>query len=399
MSLLQVDDALARILRRAKPLASETSTLVNSHGRVLARKIVAVRDQPPFDASAMDGYALRYEDLAASPRFTVVGTSAAGHAYKGKLRARQAIRILTGAPLPKAADTIVIQENTVRDGNTLVVSAVTPKGKNIRPRGLDFKRGDLLIPAGTRLNSRDIGLAAAGNTPKVSVHRRPRITLFTTGDELVLPGQKPRPDQIVSSNSHALEAMFRHWGANVNNFGIVRDRLKETEKAINKGLESDILITTGGASVGDHDFVRQAFKNCGIKIGFWRIALRPGKPLMFGTKRNCRVLGLPGNPVSALVCARVFIKPLINILLGLPAQDEHALARLASPLPENDSRQDYIRATLSRSSDGTWIAQPYTLQDSSMQRTLRESGCLIIRKPHAPEALAGETVKILVLDF
>ncbi len=400
MALMPVEDALARILRGVKPLPAETIALKLSFGRVLSRPINATRDQPPFSASAMDGYAVRQADIEQAPAtLKITGTSAAGHAYQGTVKSGEAIRILTGAPLPKGADTIVIQENTTRDGANLRINEATRKGKNIRPQGLDFKRGAELIAKATRMNARDIGLAAAGNTKTVSVHKRPHVVLFTTGDELVLPGAKPRADQIVSSNSYAIEAMSRAWGANVTNLGIVKDTLKATETAIRKGLGVDILITTGGASVGDHDFVQEALKNCGVKIGFWKIALRPGKPLMFGTKGKTRVIGLPGNPVSALVCSRIFIKPLIESMQGIEQNNEFSTAKLVEALPENDNRKDYVRATMTIAKDGTRTVTPYSTQDSSMQRTLRNSACLIVREPFAPAARTGDDVNILILDF
>jgi molybdopterin molybdotransferase len=397
MALLPVEDALSRILTKVSPLYSERVDLLAAHGRVLAKPVRATRHQPPFDASAMDGYALRQSDIAAP--LHLAGTSAAGHAYRRAVKPGEAIRILTGAPLPKGADTIVIQENTRVTGTSVEVLEPTPAGKNIRRMGLDFRKGAELIAAGTVLNSRDIGLAAAGNASIVSVRIKPRVVLFTTGDELVLPGQVPRADQIVSSNSFALQSMFKSWGAEVINLGIVADTLAATKRAIAKGIGADILVTTGGASVGDTDFVQEALKASGIKIDFWKIALRPGKPLMFGRKGKTRVIGLPGNPVSALVCSRIFIKPLIDAMLGLPLTTAPMLAKLGSALPQNDNRQDYIRATLAIAEDGSRTATPFTLQDSSMQRTLRNSQCLIIRAPYAPAADAGETTAILLLDF
>jgi molybdopterin molybdotransferase len=397
MALLPVDKALRLILSGVKPLAAEKINIRKAHGRILAAPVKATRDQPPFDASAMDGYALRQEDMAGELK--VIGTSAAGHSYKGTVKPGTAVRILTGAPMPKGADTIVIQENVTRDGDRLRITQATAAGKNIRRRGLDFKKGATLLPTGIRLNARDIGLAAAGNADLLRIRKKPRVVVLTTGDELVLPGQRPRADQIVSSNSLALEAMFRAWDADVINLGIVPDRLKATEAAIRKGLDADVLVTTGGASVGDHDFVQQALKNVGVKIAFWKIALRPGKPLMFGAKGGTRVLGLPGNPVSALVCARIFIRPLLRALQGLPTEDAPQLARLDVDLPENDNRQDYLRSVLTTHPDGSRSVAPAGLQDSSMQRVLRESQALIIRPPHAPDAPRGAQVPVLLLDF
>jgi molybdopterin molybdotransferase len=397
MALMPVDEALLQILATAKLMPVETLALEKCYGRILAADIIAKRDQPPFPSSAMDGYALRYDDQ--SQPLKLIGVSAAGHGFRGRVKDGQTVRILTGAPMPKGADTIVIQENTKLNADLLSVVEIAVLGKNIRPQGLDFKKGDVLVPAGTMLNARDIGLAAAGNTSMLRVRRKPRLVLFTTGDELVLPGQQPRADQIVSSNSHALAAMAVAWGAEVINLGIVRDTIKATLAAIKRAGSADILITTGGASVGDHDYVQEALKQSGIKIGFWKIALRPGKPLMFGTKGRLRVLGLPGNPVSALVCARIFLKPLIEAMQGVAARPAPQFASLGVGLPANDSRQDYIRAVLTENDDGRRIATAFGKQDSSMQRTLRNADCLIIRPPGAPEAPAGTVVSVILLDF
>ena len=397
MALMPVDEALARVLGAGKILGAELVKLDEVIGRVLAKDLKAKRDQPPFQSSAMDGYAVRHEDL--NDPLMIVGVSAAGHGFKDIVKKGQAVRILTGAPLPKGADTIVIQENVSLNGKHLVVHEAPALGRNIRPRGLDFKKNAVLISAGTRVTARDIGLMAAANAAVVSVRKRPRIVLFTTGDELVLPGDHPRADQIFSSNSQALAAMLKFWGAEVINLGIVRDDMRATIAAINKAADADILVTTGGASVGDHDYVQEALKRAGIKIGFWKIALRPGKPLMFGTKGELSVLGLPGNPVSALVCARIFLKPLIGKMLGLNGHDEPVMARVAEALPANDERQDYLRATLRHEEDGVRVVSVFSKQDSSMQRNLRDADCLILRPPGAPEVAKGALVPIILIDF
>jgi molybdopterin molybdotransferase len=397
MALMPVEEARARILSNAKPLAPENVPLAQALGRVLAKPLTAKRDQPPFNSSAMDGYALRSEDNATE--LAVIGTSAAGHAFKGKLKSGEAIRIFTGAPVPESADAVVIQENTTANGKVVTILQSARAGQNIRPQGLDFRKGETLLPAAIRLNARDIGLAAAMNCDNISVRKKPVVAVIATGDELVLPGKKPRPDQIVSSNSNALAAMAESFGAKVINGGIVRDDLKATERAILKMAKADIIVTTGGASVGDHDFIQQALKNIGVKIDFWKIALRPGKPFMYGCKGRQQVLGLPGNPVSALVCARLFLKPLLDCLQGLPVEEPAAMARLGTAMPANDGRQDYVRARLEIAPDGSRTAAPYGKQDSSMQRTFREAHCLVIRPPKAPAADIGDLVPILDLDF
>ena len=397
MALMPVDEALARVLGAGKKLGAEFIKLDDVIGRVLAKDLEAKRDQPPFQSSAMDGYSARHEDLGGPLK--LVGIAAAGHRFKGTVKRGQAVRILTGAPLPKGADTIVIQENVSLSGKELVVHESPALGRNIRPRGLDFKKNAVLISAGTRVTARDIGLMAAANAAVVSVRKRPRVVLFTTGDELVLPGDRPRTDQIFSSNSHALAAMLNAWGAEVMNLGIVRDDMKATIAAIKKAANADILVTTGGASVGDHDYVQEALRRAGVKIGFWKIALRPGKPLMFGTKGKLSVLGLPGNPVSALVCARIFLKPLIGKMLGVDGADVPVMARVAGALPANDERQDYLRATLRYEEDGARVVHVFSKQDSSMQRNLRDADCLIVRPPNAPEVPHDALVPVILLDF
>jgi len=400
MALIPVDEARARILKGVKPLGVEAVPLEKALGRVLAKPLRAVRHQPPFDASAMDGYAVIAADAAAAPAtLAMIGLSAAGHAFRGKLSRGQCVRIFTGAPMPKGADAVVIQENTEAEGKSIRILQPARPDQNVRHAGLDFRKGDALLPAGLTLGARDIGLAAAANAPELPVRRRPVVALIATGDELVLPGGKPRADQIVSSNSHALAAMAEHLGATVMNFGIVPDNLRATERAIAKAAKADILVTTGGASVGDHDYVQEALKNSGVAIDFWKIAMRPGKPFMYGRRKGQHVLGLPGNPVSSLVCARLFLKPLIDALLGLPAGDDLVEARLGAPMKENDGRQDYVRALLVETADGCRTVTPFAKQDSSMQRTFREAQALIVRPPHAPAASQTDVVKILRLDF
>ena len=361
MALMPVEEARARILAHAKPLAPENVSLARALGRALAKPLKARRDQPPFDASAMDGYAVRSADGATE--LTVIGTSAAGHAFSGKLKPGEAVRIFTGAPVPTTADAVVIQENTSANGKSVTILQAAGAGQNIRPRGLDFRKGETLLPAAIRLNARDIGLAAAMNYHILSVRKKPIVAVIATGDELILPGAKPRPDQIVSSNSNALAALAESFGATVINGGIVRDDLKATERAILKMAKADVIVTTGGASVGDHDFVQEALKNAGVKIDFWKIAMRPGKPFMYGRKGRQQVLGLPGNPVSALVCARLFLKPLLDCLQGLPVGKETTRARLGIAMPANDSRQDHVRATLEIATDGSRTATPYGKQE------------------------------------
>jgi molybdopterin molybdotransferase len=402
MALLPVDEAKDRILKGVTALPRETVALHHCAGRVLAADVKAKRDQPPFPASAMDGYAVRFADVEAAPaRLKIIGVAPAGHGFKGAVKPGEAVRIFTGAPVPKGADTVVIQENTEAEGGHVSVNVPAQRlAQNVRRQGLDFARGHSLLRKGTLLGAREIALAAAMNWPDLPVIRRPKVAIFTTGDELVAPGTVPKPDQIVSSNSFALSAFVRRYGGEAIDLGIIPDKINAISRAIRKAGTADVLLTTGGASVGDHDLVQAALKAEGIKLDFWKIALRPGKPLMFARSGRRRILGLPGNPVSALVCARIFLKPLIFALLGLPPADDIVRARLGSPLPANDLRQDYLRALVSRSAaDGTYTATPFTVQDSSMQRALSEAGGLIVRAPHAPEAQKGDFVDLMLLDF
>ena len=306
------------------------------------------------------------------------------------------VRILTGAPVPRGADTVVIQENVRTEGTVILVQEPTAKGRNIRAQGLDFLKSDVLVSKGTRLGARDIGLAASGNNPLIRVRMKPRVAVLTTGDELAMPGAALRKDQITSSNSHALCAFALACGAEVTDLGIIKDDLKAIKAAIQRAARCDILVTTGGASVGDHDFVQEALKGAGVKIDFWKIAMRPGKPFMFGTKGKLCVLGLPGNPVAALVCAQLFLKPLIETMQGIAPSAPHVMARLGADLGVNDQRQDYLRATLVIAADGARVAVAAGRQDSSMQRVMRNATCLIVRPPHAPAAKAGEMVEILL---
>jgi molybdopterin molybdotransferase len=348
--LLSVADALERVLAHAVPLPAEEAPLAEADGRVLACPLKALRTQPPADVSAMDGYAVRSADVASAPvRLKVIGEVAAGRPFARAVGPGEAARIFTGGVLPDGTDTIVIQEHAKREGEDVEVAKTSAKGRHIRVQGLDFKAGDVLLTAGHRLTPRDLALAAAMNHPLIPVHRRPKIALFATGDELVPPGVQPEPGQIVSSNMFALSALGRAEGAEVIDLGIVGDRLDATVAAVRRAreLDADILVTSGGASVGDYDLVQAAFAAEGMALSFWKLALRPGRPLMHGRLGAMQVLGVPGNPVSAYVCSFLFLVPLIRRLTGridLTAPLESAL--LGCDLPENDERADYLRATL-----------------------------------------------------
>lgn len=400
MALMSVAEALRRVLANAQPLPAEAASLLDAHGRILSNNVAALRTQPPADVSAMDGYAVRSVDVANTPaRLKLIGEIAAGHAFNGNVGAGEAARIFTGGVVPPGADTIIIQENTRREGDAVIVTTPAPPNKHVRASGLDFKQGDILLQRGRQLTARDLMLAAAMNHPALPVHRRPKVAVLATGDELVAPGSMHGPAQIVYSNGFALMAMARNEGAEVVDFGIVPDRLEETIAAVRRAriVGADILVTTGGASVGDYDLVQSAFAAEGITLSFWRVALRPGRPLMHGRLGDMQVLGLPGNPVSAYVCAVLFLVPLIRRLIGradisFPLES----AILGQDLPANDERADYMRAALRARYEGEAVF-PSPLQDSSMMAPLAKADCLLVREPFAPAAKAGEQCAIIRL--
>jgi molybdopterin molybdotransferase len=401
MTLMPVAEALARVLADATPLASEPAPLKEAHGRVLVADLSALRTQPPANVSAMDGYAVRATDVAQIPaRLKVVGEVAAGHQFEGTVGAGEAARIFTGGMLPPGADTIVIQENTRREGDSVVVATKAAKGRHVRAAGLDFGSGAVLLRKGRRLSERDLALAAAMNHPNVPVHRRPRLAVLATGDELVMPGTTPGIGEIVYSNGYATMALAQREGCDIIDLGIVPDRLAETAAAVRRAhdLAVDILVTSGGASVGDYDLVQKALASEGLVLSFWKVALRPGRPMMHGRLGAMHVLGLPGNPVSAYVCALLFLVPLIRRLCGrADIERTTELAVLGCDLPVNDERADYLRATLAIGPDRVPVATPAPAQDSSMLTPLAAADCLLIRVPHAPAAKAGETCTIMRL--
>lgn len=399
MALLPVADALASILKGVAPVGAETVPIDQAEGRVLAEDLAALRTQPPQDVSAMDGYAVRAGDVASAPTtLTLIGEVAAGRPFAGAVGPGETARIFTGGVLPEGADTVVIQENTSREGDTVVIEKTAPRGRNVRVAGLDFNRGDVLLRKGRRLTGRDVALAAAMNHATLPVYRRPKIAIVATGDELVPPGTEPAPGQIVYSNVFALAAVARREGAEALDLGTLPDRLDETIAGVRRArdLGAHVLVTAGGASVGDYDLVQPALAAEGLSLSFWKVAVRPGKPLLSGRLGAMRVLGLPGNPVSAYVCSVLFLIPLIRALSG---RDDTAhvteSATLGRDLPANDERADYMRATLARGGDGTLVATPVPVQDSSMLRPLADADCLVVREPFAPAALAGSPCRIV----
>jgi molybdopterin molybdotransferase len=396
--VISVEEAQARLLATVDKLPPEQISLADGIGRVLAEDVAARRTQPPFAVSAMDGYAVRAADLAAVPAILrIVAEVPAGAGFGGHVGTGEAVRIFTGAPLPAGADTIVIQEDTERLDDCVRILEAAPCGRYVRREGLDFAEGEALLPAGRRLTARDVGLLAAMNRPWLFVCRRPRVAILSTGDEIVMPGDPIGPHQIVSSNSLALAAFVTACGGIPVSVGNAPDDPAALRRiaAATKGV--DLLVTTGGASVGDHDLVRVALSTDGLALDFWQIAMRPGKPLMVGKYRGTPMLGLPGNPVSTLVCALLFLKPALDRLSGLLREAEPMpTARLGAALGANDRRQDYLRARLARAADGTFEAFPFEVQDSSMMRILARADCLVMRPPHAPAAAVGTFVPIVI---
>jgi molybdopterin molybdotransferase len=393
MALISVEEAARRILGGAARLEAEMAALPDAAWRALAAPLSALRTQPPFPSSAMDGYALRAEREVSS--FSLIGEAAAGRGFTGSVAAGEAVRIFTGAPVPEGADCVVMQENveTLPDGRIrLTIDA--ERGRHVRPRGLDFTEGQTVLPAGRALDPAALSLAAACGHARVPVVRRPHVAIIATGDELVPPGAPIGADQIVASNGYGTAALAQRRGARVTDLGIIPDQEKLIEAAILRARDAgaDIIVTLGGASVGDHDLIRPVLAGLGVSLDFWQIAMRPGKPLMHGKFGAAHILGLPGNPVSSLVCGQLFLAPLIAALAGLPFQHTIAAARLAVPMRANDHRQDYVRASVENG-----IATPFAMQDSSMLTTLASANCLIIRPPNAAALDAGAEVDVLML--
>ena len=401
MALMSVADALAAILDGAAPLPEEMVALDAAYHRVLARDVAAKRTQPPQAMSAMDGYAVRASDAAqVNARLKVIGEVAAGRPFDRALGAGETARIFTGGVIPDGADAVVIQEDTMVDGNIITITEAASPGRHVRPAGVDFREGDVLLKAGSRLSDRDLSLAASMNFSELPIRRRPKVALLATGDELVMPGSSPGPGQIVYSNGYSLRALARAEGAETIDLGVAADTLEATTAGIRRARDAraDILVTTGGASVGDHDLVKASLEAEGVKMAFWKIAMRPGKPMMHGRLGAMRVIGVPGNPVSSYVCTMLFVVPLIRALSGQSSIHQlRERALLGRDIGANDVREDYLRARLEERDDGTLIATPVNHQDSSLLANLAVSRALVIRAPFAPAAKAGEPCEILRL--
>lgn len=403
MALLPVDDALDQILLNASPLGEEWVALDQASRRILSQDLVAKRTHPPFNASAMDGYAVKFEDACKkAAQLKLVGESAAGRGFDGIFGSGECVRIFTGAPVPDSADTILIQENVNRLGHDLIeVIEPAQPGRHIRLMGCDFHEGEILLKRGRTLDFAALTLAASMNYATLPVFQRPRVAVLATGDELVTPGSDLQPDQIIASNSYGIMALAREHGAEIIDLGIAKDRLDDIETAIDIAISqrADILVTIGGASVGDHDLVQQALKDRDMDLSFWKIAMRPGKPLMFGSIGSMRVLGLPGNPASSLVTSILFLSPLIRALAGGESTTSIMAAKTTLALKTNDKRQEYMRATANYADDGTIHVTPFSSQDSSLMHIFAQANALIIREPFAPELPSGGHCKIIYWGF
>jgi molybdopterin molybdotransferase len=397
--MISVEEARARILAALRPIPAETVALADAWNRVVAEPVIARLTQPPADLSAMDGYALRSEDGALGARLHLIGAAPAGHPFVGSVGSGQIVRLFTGSVVPDGADAILLQEDASRDGDIVQVNEAVTAGRHIRRAGQDFSRGETVVPSGRRMTARDVGLAAAANNPWIIVHRRPRIGILATGDEIAMPGDPIPNGGIVSSNSHALAALVRANGGEPTILPIARDTTTAIAAVADAVGGLDMLVTTGGASVGDHDLVVSGLKTRGLTLDFWQIAMRPGKPLLYGRLGAVPVLGLPGNPVSAMVCALLFLGPALARLSGLPAAAPPvSTAILAAPVKANDHRADHLRATVRLAEDGRVMATPFPVQDSAMLRRLALADALILRAPHAPALPEGAEVPVIRLD-
>ena len=396
--MIALEEARGRILSALEPTAAETVALAEAWNRVLARPVVARLTQPPADVSAMDGYAVRAAHALEGARLAVIGAAPAGHPFAGQVGPGQAVRIFTGGFVPLGADGILLQEDAEESGGKVRVAETVKPNRWIRRRGLDFAEGEELLPAGRRLSARDVGLAAASNHPWVTVRRKPRVGILATGDEIALPGEPIPSGGIVSSNAHALAAVVRGTGGDPIVLPIAPDDSDAIAAAAAAARSCDLLVTTGGASVGEHDLVQKALGPEGFALDFWKIAMRPGKPLIWGRLGRTPVLGLPGNPVSALVCAVQFLVPAIAVLSGLPAAPPQTmLVRAGADLPENDKRFDHLRSSLGTDRDGRPVATPFPMQDSSMLKTLARAEALILRPPYGPPVAEGAEVEAIPL--
>ncbi len=388
--MISVSDARSALLQLTQKMEVERVPLAQAAGRVLAQEVSARRDQPPFSASAMDGYAVKAAEVELHAMFQVIGEAAAGHRFVGTLQAGQAVRIFTGAPVPQGADFVVIQEDVGRKKDLITILNQPGTSTNIRPLGGDFRQGQALT-APRVLRPADVALLASMNIPEVPVRRRPAVALISTGDELVMPGDTPGPDQIIASNTFGLKAMLDECGADTRILPIAKDKISSLRMAFSLAATADLVVTIGGASVGDHDLVAQVAADLGMERSFYKVAMRPGKPLMAGRLGDIPMVGLPGNPVSAMVCGHIFLLPMIRNMLGLNAETKQiATARLTHALVANGPREHYMRADVIEDEISV-----FDNQDSSLLTVLSSANALLVRPPNDPARQAGETLGYL----
>jgi molybdopterin molybdotransferase len=398
-AMITVDEARIRILAQLHPMPAEIIALANTWNRVAAEPVIARLTQPPSDVSAMDGYALRAADGGLHASLRVIGAAPAGHPFDGKVGPGETVRLFTGSVVPSGADAILLQEDAERSGDSVVVNETVVAGRHIRRAGQDFSKGDTVLSSGRKITARDVGLAAAANHPWLSVHRRPRVAILATGDEIAMPGEPIPSGGIVSSNSHALAALVRAVGGEPTVLPVAKDTTEAIAAVADQAGGFDLLVTTGGASVGDHDLVISGLQTRGLVVDFWQIAMRPGKPLLFGRMGAVPVLGLPGNPVSAIVCSALFLLPALALMQGLPAGPPPTVsALLGTAVRENDRRADHLRATVSMDDEGRAVVTPFPVQDSAMLRRLALADALILRAPFAPALPVGAEVSVIRLD-
>jgi molybdopterin molybdotransferase len=398
MGMISVDEAIGAIRKTLEPLPAEEVALERAHRRVLAAPIAARMSQPPFNASAMDGYAVHLADVReAGATLDVIGVSSAGEGLHEPLPPASAVRIFTGAPLPEGADHVLIQEEAETAGGKVVVKAPQPRSANVRALGVDFAEGAVVAAEGVRLGGAALALIAAGNVASVKVTRRPRVAVIANGDELVPPGGTPRRDQIICSIPYGLSPMIEAWGAEASFIGTAADEEESIRRLAQEARDFDLIVPIGGASVGDRDYMRPVFADLGFEPIFDKVSVKPGKPAWFSVRRRTAVIGLPGNPASALVMARLFLKPAIERLLGLPADNDEFLARTAVDIKENGPRETYLRARIVEGRDGVRVVTPFENQDSSLLSVMAQSNVLIRREAGASAVAAGDLVACLVL--
>lgn len=396
MKLLPVEEALSRILVGVEPVAAEEIALAHAGRRILAAPLRARRTQPAFAGSAMDGYAFRSADAKAGVRLRLAGESVAGRRYSAPLANGEAVRIFTGAPLPEGADTVLPQEQAIVEDGVLKLTEPVERGRYVRDAGIDFAEGEIVLEEGRQLGPRELALAASANHASISVRCRPRVAVLSIGDELVLPGGEPGPDDTIAVNAIAIAELARIAGAETIDLGVIVDEAERVTDAVSAAsLQADVLVTIGGASVGDRDVTKAGLAQAGMTLDFWRIAMRPGKPLVFGKAGGMAVLGLPGNPVSSFVCGLIFLRPLIGALLGKPRRDDREPAILGADLPANGERESYLRATLTWPDDGLPVVHPMRNQDSSLVSVLAKADCLLVRSAHAKAEAAGAQCRII----